>query len=224
VSGERLSLAVAAACTCVFAWASTATADDYRYKSVAADKAAANRAVLKLKDVGPSMQPKSDSGKAGGSKDNCPGPGPKLSDLVVTGKAESEFRSQSGGVIIYSMAEVFETVAMLETSWRREVQSSYVADCARASFAAGIRTMGRITSFKQLRFPQIGSHTRAFRVLLRYKNGNSAVVDTIMFARGRMFYALIMGGVIDTPQAPSLLRAADQQFASIMISRGNFIA
>jgi hypothetical protein len=107
---------------------------------------------------------------------------------------------------------------MLEASWKREIASSRAFTCVRASLENQIGSLGRISSFKQLAFPRMGSHTRAFRAVVRSQQ-ISLVVDTIVFSRGRMLSALTMGGVVDSPQLPSALVKAEQRLVSVMLSR-----
>lgn len=223
----RLCATVAAALACLFVSAAAA-ADGYRYKNVAADRAAASRIVLRLADIGSPTEWSARPGIAAGSpvprgESSCPGPAPKLSDLVVTGDALSQFQSVGGLLYVSSIAQVFETSKMLEASWRREIASSRAFTCVRASLENEVGSLGRISSFKQLAFPRMGSHTRAFRAFVRSER-ISLVVDTIVFSRGRTLSALTMGGVIDSPQLPSVLLKAEQRLVSVMLSRVENIA
>ncbi len=207
----------------MLAWASTAAADGYRYKNVAADRAAASRAVLRLADIGSSTDWKARPDTHPGSavprgKSSCPGQGPDLSDLVVTGDAVSQFESAGGALYISSVAQIFETPRMLEASWRREVESSRAFTCVRTSLEGEIGSLGRISSFKPLAFPRMGSHTRAFRAVVRSEQ-ISLVIDTVVFSRGRMLSALTMGGVMDSPQLPAVMIKAEQRLVSVMLSR-----
>jgi hypothetical protein len=213
----RLCATVAAALACLFVSAAAA-ADGYRYKNVAADRAAASRIVLRLADIGSPTEWSAAGSPVPRGESSCPGPAPKLSDLVVTGDALSQFQSVGGLLYVSSIAQVFETSKMLEASWRREIASSRAFTCVRASLENEVGSLGRISSFKQLAFPRMGSHTRAFRAFVRSER-ISLVVDTIVFSRGRTLSALTMGGVIDSPQLPSVLLKAEQRLVSVMLSR-----
>jgi hypothetical protein len=215
----RFLVAAGAACLGLLAWTGTATADNYRYQIVPADHAAATQAVLKRSDLmvatgwtGGLTKP-----DRSGNTITCHGRKPKLSDIVVTGDAQSVLSYKGGGGIVTS-SSVYRTVKMLDTSWGREVAAVDLA-CVRAEFASKLGATVQLVSVQRLAFPQIGSHTAAFRARLRYENGLPGLFDIVMFARGRTGCTLAMGGVIDSPQAPSQYLAAERYLASILASR-----
>jgi hypothetical protein len=225
VSAGRLTTALLALCACLCVPASAAAAEDYRYENVAADVAAASRAVLRLGDLGSASAWQPVSERPSGSRiprrqPSCPAPRPKLSDLVVTGDAISQFKLIGGAVWIASTAQVFRTRPMLEASWRRELEGSYALACGRAALEREFGRVGRVTSFERIAFPRVGSHTRAFRGLIR-AGRVSLAIDLIVFARGRMVSTLMMGGVIDSPRWASALRSAEQRLVAIMLARGS---
>jgi hypothetical protein len=212
------ALAIAAAAACTLVCASAATAESYRYRIVPADRTAARQAVITLDDLGR-------TGWTGGAQKpdrtdstECAKGRSPLGNLVVTGDAESRYTYQGGGVSIFTSAQVFKTVGMLRAAWRHEVGQTDL-DCARRVMAEDVSKVGRLVSFDRLAFPKTGSHTMAFRAVVRYKNGASALTDMIAFARGRTVCLLVMGGLVDTPDAPALLLAAEQRLASILLSR-----
>jgi hypothetical protein len=216
----RRAIAFAAATIWMLSCAGAASADNYTYRINRADVAAARAAVVKLSDLG------SATGWTGGqqtpdrTEDDsfCRATTPKLSDLVVTGDAESRFQYRGGGIAVFTATHVYKTAAMVEESWRREMQDPDLA-CARKTFAAEVRKVGVLVSFERLAFPKTGTHTAAFRALVRYSNGASALTDLIAFARGRTICLLVMGGLVDTPNAPSILLSAEKRIAAMVAAR-----
>jgi hypothetical protein len=203
----------------MLAYANVASAEDYRYRIVPADRAAAQQAVLKLSDIGA-------SGWTGGARTptrspdgtECSKGTTKLSNLIVTGDAESRFTYRGGGVSVFTSAQVFKTVGMLKAAWQHELGEADLA-CARKAMAADVGKVGRLVSFERLAFPRTGSHTWAIRAEVRYNNGASALTDMIAFARGRTVCLLVMGGLVDSPDAPSLLLAAERRLAATLVAR-----
>jgi hypothetical protein len=228
MSASRLSVAFLAAYAALCVWAGTASAEGYRYQNVPRDIAAAKETVIKLSDLGSASNWQSSSDGSAVSrvprnKPSCPGPRPKLSDLVVTGDAMSQFWALGGGVWISSMAQVFQSKRMLEASWRREIAGSFAVSCARRTLERETRSFGRVTSFAPVAFPRMGSHTRAFRAFVR-TDRVSLVVDMVVFSHGRTLSALMVGGVTHSTQPPSILVQAEQGLVSIMLSRGSLVA
>jgi hypothetical protein len=216
ISKRKISAVVVA--TVSLALASAAAAENYRYKIVAADRAAAKLAVLGRADINPFTGWKGGPRNADRSEDAvCPRFHPRRSDLVITGDAASQFVHQAGA-IVFTTAQVFRTREMMETGWRRELLAPGAEACVRASIAASFRGTGRILSFQRLAFPQRGSHTIAYRVTIRLNNGREILADTIFFANGRTVCTLLQM-LPNTPQTPAALLGADTRIVSALANR-----
>jgi hypothetical protein len=217
----RLLFTAGAAYACLLACSGMAAADDYRHVTSSADVAAARRAVLtrsdlwspsEWKNVGNAAAPGAPGSTSG---ESCRGSRP---NVVVTGDASSDFEYGHGAARIITSVNVFRTVSMLEAAWRHEVDVSAIA-CTRAALKSEAHKVGRLTSFRRLPFPRAGSHTVAFRSLIRLNDGRSALSDIVMFTHGRTLGVLVMGAVIDTPELPSLALQLERHFASTILSR-----
>src|ERR671939_334739 len=126
----------AAAATVLVLAAGAAAGDPGKQKVElnAADQAAARRIVLRRSDLGP--------GWTGGrikpdltSQVSCPSYHPKVSDLVVTGAAESQFRGT--GIVLANEVEIFRTAAMVDRDWRRSIVPAAVP-CLRRTLTNGL--------------------------------------------------------------------------------------
>jgi hypothetical protein len=218
---ERLLLVVGAACLCLLLGVGAATAGtgDYRYKIVPADRAMAKLAVLKSSDFEAGLGWTGGPTKPARNAPDCPQWASQRGDLVITGEAESRF-DYSGGGYIESSAGVFRTVAMLEKDWNREGGNSALLACLRADFDKWAKKdgSGRLVSFKRLAFPKTGSHTNAFRGLIRFQKGGGVWWDVIQFTSGRTVCTLGIA-LPDSPEAPSLLLDVDKHFVGVLASR-----
>jgi hypothetical protein len=125
-----------------------------------ADQAAARAVVLKSADVGPGW-------KGGPTKPDltpgprCPNYQPKVSDLVITGVAASDFKQPAQE--LQSQSEVLQTKHMVDLDWARSVETPTAAACFRTEFAKEIGTQGKLTSFQKLAPPRIGDRAAGFR-------------------------------------------------------------
>jgi hypothetical protein len=150
----------------------------------AADQAAARRVVLRRSDLGP--------GWTGGrvkpdltSQVSCASYHPKVSDLVVTGAAESQFRGT--GIILANEVEVFRTAAMVERDWRRSIVPAAVP-CLRRTLTKGLGTQAKVLSFGRIPFPQVGTHSAAFRGIVVVSALGQTVrvlLDIVLVGKGR---------------------------------------
>jgi hypothetical protein len=212
--------AVGAACLCALAWASTAKADNFQFKVAPADQAAAAAAVLKLSDIASGKGWTGGAIKPDRSPDtpDCPNVVVKVSDLVVTGDAESKFKYQGGVGSIHTSSGVFRTTDMLEDYWQRDTGNPAVIACSRKSVEKSVQKYGRLVSFKELALPRIGSHTLAYRAHIRYDKGPSMLFDIIVFTSGRTICS-ITTSLLYSAGAPSVLLTLDQRVIGILASR-----
>jgi hypothetical protein len=150
----------------------------------AADQAAARRVVLRKSDLG--------AGWTGGrvkpdltSQVSCASYHPKVSDLVVTGAAESQFRGT--GIALANEVEIFRTAAMVDRDWRRSVVPAAVP-CLRRTLTKGLGTQAKVLSFGRIPFPKIGTHSAAFRGVVAVSALGQTVrvlLDIVLVGRGR---------------------------------------
>jgi len=150
----------------------------------AADQAAARRVVLRRNDLGP--------GWTGGrvkpdltSQVSCASYHPKVSDLVVTGAAESQFRST--GLVLANEVEVFRTAAMVDRDWRRSIVPAAVP-CLRRTLTKGLGTQAKVLSFGRIPFPKVGTHSAAFRGIVAVSALGQTVrvlLDIVLVGKGR---------------------------------------
>jgi hypothetical protein len=150
----------------------------------AADQAAAGRVVLRRGDLGP--------GWTGGrvkpdltSQVSCASYHPKVSDLVVTGAAESQFRGT--GIALANEVEVFRTAAMVDRDWRRSIVPAAVP-CLRRTLTKGLGAQAKVLSFGRIPFPKVGTHSAAFRGIVVVSALGQTVrvlLDIVLVGRGR---------------------------------------
>src|SRR5215475_5735118 len=112
------------------------------------DQAAARAVVLRRTDLG-------STGWQGGpvkpdlsSTPNCPNFHPKVSDLVVTGAAQTTF--QRSGLEFSSVAEVLKTRRMVRLDWRRSVVPRGAVPCLRRTLANGLPPGAKVVSFAKV--------------------------------------------------------------------------
>jgi len=150
----------------------------------AADQAAARAVVLRRSDLGASW--------TGGrikpdltSQVSCASYHPKVSDLVVTGAAESQFRGT--GLVLANEVEVFRTAAMVDRDWRRSIVPAAVP-CLRRTLTKGLGTQAKVLSFGRIPFPKVGTHSAAFRGIVVVSALGQTVrvlLDIVLVGRGR---------------------------------------
>jgi len=150
----------------------------------AADQAAARAVVLRRSDLG--------AGWTGGrikpdltSQVSCASYHPKVSDLVVTGAAESEFRGT--GIALVNEVEVFRTAAMVDRDWRRSIVPAAVP-CLRRTLTKGLGAQAKVLSFGRIPFPKVGTHTAAFRGIVAVSALGQTVrvlLDIVLVGKGR---------------------------------------
>ena len=183
----------------------------------AADQAAARRVVLRRSDLGP--------GWTGGrvkpdltSQVSCASYHPKVSDLVVTGAAESQFRGT--GIILANEVEVFRTAAMVERDWRRSIVPAAVP-CLRRTLTKGLGTQAKVLSFGRIPFPQVGTHSAAFRGIVAVSALGQTVrvlLDIVLVGKGRTEISLDATASAATARAVS---SAERRLARKLAARAH---
>jgi hypothetical protein len=120
------------------------------------------------------------------------------SDLTLTGDAESpDF--QGASTFVSAEAEVYESVADADTSWRRGT-SPAGETCIRSLFRREFAKGGvRFLSFRRLQFPRVIQKTIAYR-LVSTSQGVRIFFDVIVLQQGRAQVSIAIGsGLIPPP-------------------------
>lgn len=181
------------------------------------DQAAARVAVLRRTDLG-------SSGWQGGSvkpdlssTPNCPHFQPKVSDLVVTGAAETAFNRSS--LEFSSVAEVLETRRMVRLDWRRSVVPRAAVPCLRRTLANGLPAGARIVSFARVPFPHVGTRSARFRGVIRIDvlgRTTRLVTDIVITFSSRTEITLNAAGPASAARSIS---ATEARLARALVSR-----
>jgi hypothetical protein len=181
------------------------------------DQAAARAVVIRRTDLG-------SSGWQGGpvkpdlsSTPNCPNFHPTVSDLVVTGAAETTFQRSS--VEFSSVAEVLKTRQMVRLDWRRSVVPRAAVPCLRRTLANGLPSGARIVSFARVPFPHVGTRSSRFRGVIRidlFGRTTRLVTDIVITFRSRTEITLNAAGPLSAARSIS---AAEARLARVLVSR-----
>jgi hypothetical protein len=181
------------------------------------DQAAARAVVIRRTDLG-------SSGWQGGpvkpdlsSTPNCPNFHPKVSDLVVTGAAETAFQRSS--LEFSSVAEVLKTRRMVRLDWRRSVVPRAAVPCLRRTLANGLPAGARIVSFARVPAPHVGTRSARFRGVIRidvFGRTTRLVTDIVITFRSRTEITLNAAGPASAARSIS---AAEARLARVMVSR-----
>ena len=181
----------------------------------AADQAAAKAATLKLSDFDVGYGWKGGAKKPDLSSDNdwC---ATKVSDLVVTGAAKSDFTSAAAR--IKSETQVLRTAAMVAADWQRTIGNPAVMACVRRELFKPQPDF-KLISFQKLAFPKLARYVTRFRMVADYgKPGSSirALVDIVLLGQGRTEVTL----TLSVPYADrAAVDAAERRLAQILIGR-----
>ena len=183
----------------------------------AADQAAARAVVLRRTDLG-------SSGWEGGPRKpdlsstvSCAGFHPKVSDLVVTGAAETDFRRS--GVELSSVVEVLKTRRMVRLDWRRSLLPRAVVPCLRKTLAAGLPAGAKVVSFGRAPFPRVGTRSARFRGVIRvdvFGRTTRLVADFVFLNRSRTEITL---NAVGPAAAKDALADAEVRLARVMVRR-----
>jgi len=175
----RAAIIVAAT---AFVVCGVAAAENYPSKIVPADGARARAAVTKLSDL-------TGSGWKGGqvtpdlSALVCAGYHPKITDLLVTGAAESGFQKPDGTALV-SLVLILKNARMVRLDYARGHAGG--RECLRHELAAGMAsTGGRVISVDTLAIPLLAANGEAYRARISV-HGQPVVADFIAFASGRV--------------------------------------
>ena len=207
--------AAAASLLVVVAGAATGDPGKQKIELNAADQAAARAVVLRRSDLG--------AGWTGGrtkpdltSTVSCPGYHPKVSDLVVTGAASSEFHRT--GLVLANEVEVFRTAAMVDRDWRRSIVPAAVP-CLRQMLTKGLGGRATIVSFGRIEFPRVTAHTAAFRGIVEVSALGQTVrvlLDIVFVGKGRTEISLDATAPAAAVRAVS---AAERRLARTLAAR-----
>jgi hypothetical protein len=191
-----------------------------KVRYTAADQAAARAAVVRSADLRPA------GAWQGGTKKvtkadlaplSCPGFHPKVSDLVVTGAADSVW--QSGPTSLESLAVVLRTEDMVRSDWARSVQTPGAVACAAESLGKIAGANVKLVSYRKVAFPHVAPHAQAFRFELSVTTQGVSipvVVDTVVLGTSRTELTLTSGGPKATvPPTSSLARVARAVLARV---------
>jgi hypothetical protein len=191
---SRRSLAVLPAVLCALLFASAALADalaeKWQIKYTAADQAAARAAVLKRSDLGAAGW-KGGAAKPDFSPSTCTTYQPKVSDLIVTGAAASEW-SYAGALTFHSETWVLKTTAMVKLDWQRTVAHPSFLPCAKEEF--GTQTAAKLASAKRIALPGLAPLARRYRFIVDVTQQGETVrllSDVILIGKGRTEISLL---------------------------------
>jgi hypothetical protein len=195
-------------------FAGTAVADplDPKVKSNVLDEAYAARAVVSRADLGNAWN--------GGKVNNpslkqpvCPALRPNLSDLTLTGHAETAFDNGNGGVQVSSDVEVWKTKAQMRTHFARLLKPK-VTECLRYNLRKSGLDASTIRTVTETPFPKLAPITAHFRVTVKVPQG-TIFIDYLYLGKGRTQVYLNF-------VAPSIVRgltALEQRIARAVLKR-----
>ena len=181
------------------------------------DQVAARAVVLRRSDLGSSEWQGGAVKPDLSSTPNCPNFHPKVSDLVVTGAAETAFRRSS--LEFSSVAEVLETRRMVRLDWRRSVVPRAAVPCLRRTLAQSLPPGATIVSFARVPFPRVGTRSSRFRGVVRIAvlgRTTRLVTDIVITYRSRTEITLDAAG---PASAVRPISAAEARLARVLVSR-----
>ncbi len=171
-----------------------ATHGDPQKELTRADSARARSVLLRKADLGPAYRARS----SGAGEPHLYCKALDESDLTVTGDAESP-NFERGFAFISSAAQVYESTADANTSWRRGTSAAgerCVRDLLRREFAKdGIR----VVSMKRLAFPRFAPRTDAYRLQLTTESQGvtvPVVMDLVFLMHSRAQVVLSFGSAL----------------------------
>lgn len=205
-----LGMSAAAALALVLVQAALA-AEKQPIRFNASDQAAAKAVTLKAADLGPGW-------KGGVKKPNLTPDNTcamKVSDLVLTGAAKSEFKGQ--GATITSESEVLQSAALVAADWQRSVGNAAFMACTRRELLK--LDEAKVVSFKKIAFPKLTRYAVRYRTVADYGETGSSVrvlVDLILLGQGRTEISLIVSTRYADRADADL---AERNLALILVSR-----
>lgn len=221
---SRLFTGAVALCALALVTAGVAAAENYQYRIVPKDEAAAAAVVVKRADLGglpgwtggtvkPDRSPETNA-------DRCNGYLPKQSDLVVTGDAETKYSFQA--TTIDTQVQLLRTAAMVTTDWHRSFEIPDYLSCARSQFTNQLPKSEHLVSFTKLPYSTSGTKSTAFRALFtvgRLGRTVRVAVDFVAFYRGRTEATVIDSGLVPTATDLMALKALDLRVADVVNGR-----
>jgi len=214
---HRFGAATAAAATllAVVAGAVAAGPGKEKVELDAADQAAARAVVLRRSDLGAGWNGgRIEPDLSGGP--TCPNYHPKVSDLVITGAAASDFRRT--GVDFANEVEVLRTAGMVSRDWRRSIVPEAVP-CLRRSLAKGLGAGAKVLSFGRIPFPRVARYTAAFRGVVTVPVQRKTVrvlLDIVLVGRSRTEISL---NVAAPAQIGRVISATERRLARTLVAR-----
>jgi hypothetical protein len=132
------------------------------------------------------------------------------SDLTLTGEAEGR-QFESGPVFVGSGAQVYESVADADASWRRSTSAAGLT-CARLQLRRNFEAQGvRLRSLRSIAFPRVSERTVAYRATLSATSPQGTVpayVDLVGLMHGRAHVSIFVGAALVKPTKSGELRLA----------------
>ena len=216
---QRVSVRVCILFAALLASAGAAFAGDgkQQVKLNAHDNALARAAVIQRADLGSASGWKGGMTKPDLTPISCPGYHPKLSDLVLTGVAESQFTN--GALSFQSDAQVLRTAKMVRLDWQRSIEATGVVSCLRSSLAKSLGSVAKVVSLAKRAFPQVSTYTAAYRARANVEAQGTTVellIDLVVFGRSRTELTLT---VTAPAAAAATISAAEARLARILVAR-----
>jgi len=182
---KRLAVALLVA-SLVGSGVALADRGDPKKKITPADQARAKAMLLRKSDLGPGFKSK----PATSTDDDFYCKALDESDLTLTGEAESpDFDSEL--VFVSSLAQVYESLADANTSWRRGT-SAAGEKCLRDEFRRSFKADGlRVLSFRRVPFPRFADRSIAYR-LVASSQGIEIHIDIVVLQESRAQAALLL--------------------------------
>ena len=209
----------AAAVTAGGAFADT---DRKQIKLTVADQAAARAALVRRSDLpgAPWLGGRIKPDLSQASAPTCRDYRPKLSDVVLTGIAESSFTRRDGRWYVDSAVQMVRTARMLRLDWQRVVVAPRAIRCHRRDIAKRISRNGRLVSFGRIPFPRLTRYAVEYRAVVDVPAGNTDagrwLVDAVLVGTGRAEMGLDVLARIDARVATTKL---ERRLARTMVSR-----
>ena len=186
-------------------------------KLTPADQAAARAVVLRRADLG-------SSGWEGGATKpdlssglSCPNFHPKVSDLVITGAAQTTFRRSA--LVFGNLVVILRARRMVALDWRRSFLAPGAIPCLRRTMSKALGSSGRLVSFTKLPFPRVTPRTALYRAVIAVQAGGRAVrviTDLVFAVKSRTEITL---NVAAPASAANAVSAAERRLVRVLVRR-----
>jgi hypothetical protein len=196
-----------------------------RTRIVAADQAAAQRAVVRVSDLPTNLSWKREKTTpgGGGAGSACPGYAPSTRDLVTTGQASSKF--SASGITITSDADLLASRAMVGADWKRTFVPAF-AGCLRKAFEQGSDRAAKILSVERLSVPRLAARTIGYRILFQVTSRGKPIrglLDMVAMADRRteveLFVFAALGPPAAVPAGEAAVTSIDEHLAQDIVRR-----